>query len=1179
MNSFKLSDVVEIKSGFGRSVNLERDFYSRVSLGGYVLTTTARAALNRLLAALSDETAARAWTTTGAYGSGKSTFSLFAAKLLDYRQNADSLRAQQLVKEKDLNLWRRIFAAESNLFETAKDAPKFFPILISGAREPLGKAILRGVKTALVHSGDARLQLAAAEVETLERSRNVTGKQILSLFQQIAAALNGETEQVGLFVVIDELGKLLEFVALRPGESDVFLLQELAEATKNFKTPFFLMTVLHQAFERYAEKLGRREREEWMKVQGRFEDLAFQEPNEQVLEILQNAFRQNEDSNSLPILRQRGEQAAREAFALKLCGALKESTAVRLLRDCAPLHPLVSLTLGHVFRRFGQNERSLFAFLTSNEPFGLQEFLETTVWNEREQNLVTLECVYDYLVSAMGSQLYAGAEGRKWAEIEAAINRLHDAAPLEIRLLKIIGLLRLLGDLGNLKSSPEVLRFALADNATSDAEIDRALQRLVQKSILIERRYNNTFAVWEGSDVNLDERFMEAERQIDRAVSLAASLTNNFRQRPIVAKRHSYETGTLRYFSVFYADAIDFETVCEQPLPDADARIVYALVANQEELQNLRRRIEQNEIESSAQTVVAVPRSLTNLREAIFATVCWRWVRAHTPELENDRAARSELAARLFHAEQTVLQWLEDLQNNTASENCLWFWRGAEVQLSSARSLQEFLSRVCSEVFDQTPVLKNELLNRRTLSGAATAARRALFEAMLNNADKPQLGIEGFPPQLSMYFSVLQETTIHRKNVDYANQHQNGKYGFYPPHEQADAGIRSVWQRVEDFLAETEIARRTVAELFVVLQAPPFGLKAGVLPVLLAAVLLHFDAEVALYERGNFLPKLSLPIFERLCRSPEVFTLQLCRIQGVRTQVIAKMSQVLLPQRKNEKAPDVLTIVRPLTRFAVELDEYTRHTNRLSPAALGIRRALFSAREPDKLLFKQLPEACGFDEIQPNQAASFDVAEFSIKLHQGLAELKRAYDELLNEIEAMLVSSFGLSETGATGRGELVRRAALIADFAASAKLKSFILRVSDARVDLRAWLESIAALLAGKPPAVWHDADLSGFEIGLAEIVRSFTSLEALAFERRRRLESNEQSPENVEFVRLSFTRMGEPEQERVVAVREAEKVQIADAEQRILHAFEQSGINGNQDLRLSVLANLSLKILQQIK
>jgi len=1118
MNSFKLSEIIETKARFGRSVNLERDFYADVSLDGYVLTTTAVHSLERLTDALAENAPTRAWTLTGAFGSGKSTFALFAAKVFNYRRTADFKQAERLIKQKNNELWQTVF-------ENAENAPRFFPILISSSREPLAQAILRGAKSALTNSDVKNSKNLLAQIERLEQSSNITGKQIVKLFTNVSNAVNLSAKNpIGLLVVIDELGKLLEYASINPRESDIFLLQELAEATKQTKHPFFLITILHQAFERYAERLGRREREEWTKIQGRFEDLPFQEPNEQVLHILESVFVQNKNAPHYKLLNDTGVKLANKAFELGLCGLLERRETVSLLRDCLPLHPTVALALGSIFRRFGQNERSLFAFLTSNEPFGLSDFLKTAIWSEKNQPLIRLDRVYDYLVSAMGSALYAGTDGRKWAEVETAIHRTHDASVLEIRILKIIGLLYLLGDAGKLKNSPEILHFALEDDEHDKEAIDRALENLQRQSIITFRQFNNTFIIWEGSDVNLDDRFRDAMRQMDAGTSLAENLTDYFRPRPVVAKRHSYRTGTLRYFDVIYKNAADLETARDDKTNSGDGKIIFALAAGDEEMASLLKKLTEKNQKINTQTVVAVPKNLNNLREAVHRTICWRWVQANTPELENNRAARNELAARLAHAEQTVLKWVEDWQTGAASTGCAWFWQGAERNFASPRRLQQFLSEICDTVFPDTPVLKNELINRRTLSGAATSARRALFEAMLSNPDKENLGIEGFPPQISMYFSVLQETTIHRA--------ENGKLGFFPPAENADEGIRAVWQEIERFLDETEHERKTTAELFARLQSPPFGLKAGILPILLTAALLYFDSEVALYERGNFLPKLTLPIFERLCRAPEAFTLQLCRIAGMRLQVLSKMAEVLLPDLKKAKRVDVLTLVRPLARFAQDLEDYTQHTSRLSKNALNVRRALFSAREPDKLLFKLLPEAFGMKEFTASDETTETVEKFSKRLSESLSELKRAYPELLNELEATLANAFSLPESD--GRRELATRARNASEFAASARLKGFILRVCDEKSDRQQWLESIAALLAGKPPAVWRDEDLARFEIGLAETARSFTNLESLVIARNRQSKKGEA---DFELVRLSLTQINHDERARVLSIRPQDK------------------------------------------
>ena len=80
MSNIPLSEIFQVKGRFRRSVHLERDFYTENALDGYVLTATARETLSRVVSTLENETASKAWSLTGPYGSGKSAFALFAAE-------------------------------------------------------------------------------------------------------------------------------------------------------------------------------------------------------------------------------------------------------------------------------------------------------------------------------------------------------------------------------------------------------------------------------------------------------------------------------------------------------------------------------------------------------------------------------------------------------------------------------------------------------------------------------------------------------------------------------------------------------------------------------------------------------------------------------------------------------------------------------------------------------------------------------------------------------------------------------------------------------------------------------------------------------------------------------------------------------------------------------------------
>ena len=64
------------------------------------------------------------------------------------------------------------------------------------------------------------------------------------------------------------------------------------------------------------------------------------------------------------------------------------------------------------------------------------------------------------------------------------------------------------------------------------------------------------------------------------------------------------------------------------------------------------------------------------------------------------------------------------------------------------------------------PVLRNELLGRTKPSSNAVAARNALLRRMALNEGDERLGIDGFPAEGGLYFSLLAATGLHDKTTE-----------------------------------------------------------------------------------------------------------------------------------------------------------------------------------------------------------------------------------------------------------------------------------------------------------------------------------------------------------------------------------------------------------------------------
>ncbi len=78
----KFSDVISLRRRYTRSINLERDLTVVDSVLGYIPTSWAISACERIIHALTTRNSIRAWTITGVYGTGKSAFAHFLSALI-----------------------------------------------------------------------------------------------------------------------------------------------------------------------------------------------------------------------------------------------------------------------------------------------------------------------------------------------------------------------------------------------------------------------------------------------------------------------------------------------------------------------------------------------------------------------------------------------------------------------------------------------------------------------------------------------------------------------------------------------------------------------------------------------------------------------------------------------------------------------------------------------------------------------------------------------------------------------------------------------------------------------------------------------------------------------------------------------------------------------------------------
>ena len=1082
-----LANFFSVKRRYSRSVNLERDLERPDALQGYILTERSVDALRRVLSGIKEGTS-NAWTLTSVYGTGKSAFAHYLASLC--------ASSKSKMRSLSLEITQAALGKESNEYQALElsiPQPGYLRAVAVAQREPISNtviwALLQGTEAFWTPAkrkkinAVSRLQELAAEIEL---GNKINGKEIPALVKELAKA-----SKTGLFLIVDELGKNLEYVASDRGAEDLYLLQQLAELPRDDKHPIYILGILHQAFADYSQRLASIQRNEWSKIQGRFEDIPFTESAGQMMRLIGQAIdRTSTDSQTL---KQRPNAFGRPSTACALHNQAQEWFArldnifereelnAEVLEQVYPLHPLTALVLPTLCQRYAQNDRSLFTFLTSSEPYSFKNYLEeVSVEGDRLPSL-KLDRVYDYFIEAAGMGLASRSNMQRWVEVQDLIA---DAKYLDsdiLRVLKTIGILNLVTITGLTRATRELVKFAMCDRPDDTKEIeswDRVIGDLLEKGLITHRRQLDELRIWHGSDFNVDNeliRYREEDR--DPLFKLLSSIRP---LKPLVAQRHSYQTGTLRYFERCYFDSSGNLNDLSCSATEGDGLIGYWV-------DDKKPKSVSNLTADGKPLIILCAAELESLRMQAREYAALKKIQQNASELQTDGVARREVRYRVTQAEQLLYESLQDSFELANEKNDCWI-EGNQLKIKNITEFNSQLSAVCDRIYHKSPKIWNELINRRQLTSQGAKARRELIEALIEHSDLEKLGLEGYGPEVTMYHSLLGETKVHRE--------EDGYWDIYPPEEGAE--VWTLWQAIDEFCLTAKDKPQTLDRLYQTLANPPYGVKQGMIPILIAAVLLYHLDDVGVYQDGTFIPILGVEHFELLLKDPARFAVKSFEIMGLRSQVFKELEAILRSSRGKKtgklRNATLLTVVTPLYQFVNKLPNYTKQTKRISPEAVAVLQALQKTVEPDKLLFTELPQACGLPAIGTDEAEdSVTAKELRTKLVKVIKELSQAYDKLLADCKSLLLDAFGVRRGEPKLREDLRVRSNYLIDKCIEPTLKRFTKAAIDETVDDAQWLKALVMIVADKPAESWTDQDVTRFEIELADLVRKFQNLEAL--------------------------------------------------------------------------------------
>lgn len=1138
MNNQTICSNFNIKNRFLRSINLQRDFRDSNALNSYVLTDYSIECLQRISEGMKENSSQRAWRITGDYGSGKSNFALFLTHWL----NTDTDELPAGLRQKLLE-------------EGVTNNKSYFPVLITGSREPMGEAILKSLDQSLTtFSGSASIQ---HEIRDIITKKAQIGDSVVIKYLNKVKDFICKSKNDGLILIIDELGKFLEYAALHPEEQDIYLIQRLAEnSSGSGSKPLIFIGILHQGFSAYADSLTQASQHEWEKVAGRFDEILFNQPLAQLAYIINSALGIGSSKLDARLSKSYCESLTKFISYGWYGHSVTPDCSAKLAPKIYPLHPSVFPAVVDAFRRFGQNERSLFSFLLSNDSYGIQEYSST----HSPCQPYRLFDLYDYIRFNFGHKLNAQSYKSYWHVIDSLIDSFVEEDELELKVLKTIGVLNLL-DNNKFIANKNTIREAFAGNGNNADDIDSVLQKLCKARVIYNRGSSGGYCLWPHSSVNLDAAYQKAQDMVGKIKNVGQYLKDSLTPRPIVARRHYINTGNLRAFEIIYCSTNELENIASILNSKFEGHIIIPLCESLEEQKKCLTWAQSNIFADNPEILCAVPKPLNALTGLIKEVKLWQYIEQNTLELNSDIYACEEVKRQQRNAFNNLENRLDnfiDVKSFSESKNLQWFRQGKKEEIKNGRDLLSKLSGYFDEIYFRAPSIKNELVNRGNISSAAAAARMRLITRILEYPNVARLGIDAdkTPPEAAIYLSILLNGGIHVSS--------EGKWLLQIPGENRDiCNLLPSFNKLDEILKTSQDEKISVKSIYETLKAPPFGLREGIIPILLAIYYSIFEHDIAVYEDGSFLRQIREQEFLRLTKAPDSFEFQYCSIKGVRTEIFLEILSVLNLPKKSSK-PHLLDIVRPLCNFVAKLPEYVIKTKLLSEKAINVRKAILDSHEPVKLIFHSLPIACELSPVTPESIDSNTKENFISSLKEAYDELRFCYNALLDRLQKHILSNFIFEGKLSDFRKDITTRSNRVLLWVTDPKLKAFALRLGDNNLGDNEWVESITAFICSKTPEHWKDSDEENFYREFPAIVKRYLNVESIAFKQVKELDSGKIG------CKISLTKATGEEISQVMYYSKKEEIEIKKFQDEICKLIAKNPRLGMVAASQEILKNL---------
>ena len=956
-----LKNLIQFNDDFKYSVNIEYDYDDANKINSYILTRDNVEALKFYFNNLT-ENKYRANFLIGAYGKGKSNLLLVLLNLLTaYGKEHDKNVSKfiEKIKPYDKELYGQIK-------EFRKSNKRFLPVIINSNYDDLNRSFLYAIKRAIEKfhfsdiTFDSYYDVAYKTIEKWEKDNKVAYKLLLEcidktnkkitlkelkdglknfdndiykIFLDIYTCVtNGEkfeplintdivkiykevlhqiriknNEFVGLYIVFDEFSKFLEQSKDENIIRDITFLQNLAEAISRSdnEEQIHLTCITHKPIIEYLKIFGEDRINAFKTIEGRFKNIYLNKNLLDSYEMISHSYKIKDEKYVSDKLKEDNIKGIYDYCKKDIVFNKINNFDELIKKGCYPLNPYTLYSLINLIEYVGQNERSIFNFITADDPFSLKDY--ATKKYDEKYDLYPLDFLYDYFVNLIKADRNAKTIDI-YGKIESSLISIENNEEIsneqkekEKRIVKSLGLIYLCREIDYFKPTKETIQYSLNISKKNEKELkefDNAFLNLTDSGLIRKVPLSENIQFSDKTASLLISKANElAEKNTDFEVD--AFLNKELDSEYELPRRYNDENYINRFFRHIYItkekllQLNSFDVFFKERFQDGlVVNIILLKKMDEREIKQYLSGIKENRV------VFVIPNAII---DSELVNLC-KLYKSYEQLLSEKNSNKEE---QIF-----IKKDREEIKEIINDRISLYFsqdnykkviYNGKEI--SEGVSLNSVVSEACKNSFKNTPILNYELINKN----------------QINSGNQKNVGFVS---------DFIIENGLSEKNItESITSAENSIYRVFKYYiETNDNKNKKTNEIIKEFFSNCENNKQEFKTLFDKLKRNYIYLRNGVLPLYLAYNLGKYKGNIVLYYKNQEIELNTDNIYKAIANEGD-YSISIIKKSTQKNDYLNKLLIMFDLKSTNNTVADTKMLIGKMKKYFMSLPNISRSVN------------------------------------------------------------------------------------------------------------------------------------------------------------------------------------------------------------------------------------------------------------